>query len=208
MQSKLSRLIVVALLFAPIAASAAVVLVENGRPRASIVIPAQGKSAAADELQRCIEKASGAKLDILAEGKVAGTRSGALVYVGPVQAAGRVVDLAKLQPEGFVIKTEGQDLFIVGRDQTESGMAVDGTYYGVCEFLERFLGIRWLMPGPLGEVVPRQPTIRVASADIRQEPMLWQRFIRDGRIRGHRDAMLEILKEWNIPAKAMKSPSA
>lgn len=60
-------------------------------------------------------------------------------------------------------------------------MTVDGTFYGVCELLERFLGVRWLVPGPLGEGVPPQPTIRVASADIRQGPMLGQRFIRDVR---------------------------
>jgi hypothetical protein len=85
------------------------------------------------------------------------------------------VDIKKLQPEGFVIKTDGNDLFIVGRDATDTGMQVAGTFYGVCEFLERYLGVRWLMEGPLGEVAPKQATLEIASADIRQEPPLCMR---------------------------------
>ena len=81
--------------------------------------------------------------------------------MGACNATKRVVDLAQLQPEGFVIKSDGNDLFIVGRDTTDGGLEVAGTHYGVSEFLERFVGVRWLMPGPLGEVVPKQPTLRI-----------------------------------------------
>ena len=99
----------------------------------------------------------------------------ARIFVGPCLTAGRVVDIKKLQPEGFVIKTDGNDLFIVGRDATDAGMPVAGTFYGVCEFLERYMGVRWLLPGSLGEVAPRQATIEIAAADIRQEPLLCMR---------------------------------
>jgi hypothetical protein len=78
-----------------------------------------------------------------------------------------VVDVRGLQPEGFVIKTDGEDLFIVGRDSTDKGMEVSGTFYGVCEFLERYLGVRWLMEGPVGEVVPKRATIDTTLADTR-----------------------------------------
>jgi hypothetical protein len=97
------------------------------------------------------------------------------VFIGPCLAASRVIDIKTLQPEGFVIKTDGEDLFIVGQDVTASGMQVAGTFYGVCEFLEQYLGVRWLMEGPLGEVVPKRSTIEIASADIRQEPLLCMR---------------------------------
>jgi hypothetical protein len=36
----------------------------------------------------------------------------------------------------------------VGRDASDAALKVEGTFYGVCEFLERYLGVRWLMPGP------------------------------------------------------------
>src|SRR4029077_6128612 len=102
-------------------------------------------------------------------------KSGGRLFVGPGLAAKRGGDIEKLQPEGFVIKTEVIDLFIVGRDTPDAGTPVAGTFYGVCEFLERYLGVRWLMPGPLGEVAPKQTTIEIASADIRQEPPLAMR---------------------------------
>jgi hypothetical protein len=153
----------------------AITIVREGRAEAVIVIPAGSKAAGAADLQRYVEKVSGAKLEIVTEDKLGQTRSGARVFVGPCLAASRVVDIKGLQPEGFVIKTEGEDLFIVGRDATDKGRQVAGTFYGVCEFLERYVGVRWLMEGPLGEVTPKQATIEVPSADIRQEPPLCMR---------------------------------
>ena len=189
-----------AIIAAASAGAAPVTLVEDGRAGATIVIPAGEKSPAAADLQRYIQKVSGAKLEIVAEDKLGERKDGASrVFVGPVRAAGRVVDLKKLQPEGFVIKTDGDDLFIVGRDTTETGMPVEGTFYGVCEFLERFLGVRWLMPGPLGEVTPKQGTIRVDSVEIRQEPLLWKRSIREVRTSGHADIIRRILAQWDVP---------
>ena len=148
----------------------AITLARAGRAEASIVVPVGSTSAEAAELQKYVEKVSGAKLEIVAEDKLATVKSEGRVFVGTCLAAKRVVDLKKLQPEGFVIKTDGNDIFIVGRDATDAGTPVAGTFYGVCEFLERYLGVRWLMPGPLGEVTPKQATIEIASADIRQEP--------------------------------------
>ncbi len=178
----------------------AATLVENGKAKAVIVIPAGQRSPAADELRHYVEKASGARLTIVPEDKLTGFSEGlSCVFVGPCQAAERVVDLQLLQPEGFVIKTVGDDVFVVGRDATEAGLPVDGTFYGVCEFLERFLGVRWLMAGPIGEVVPAQKNIEATEIDIRQEPLLWQRKIRNSKTRGHTDRIEAILKEWNVP---------
>jgi len=175
-------------------------LVQNGQPKAVIVIPEGSRSPEAADLQAYLEKVSGARLAIVPENKLGGMQPGTgRLFIGPCQAAARVVDPRRLQPEGFAIKTDGNDLFIVGRDQTDTGRVVKGTFYGVCEFLERYLGVRWLMPGPLGEVVPKQATVQVGSADIRQEPLLWQRKIRDNRTSGHRVIVQRLLKEWGVP---------
>jgi hypothetical protein len=41
----------------------------------------------------------------------------------------------------------------------------------VCEFAERFLGVRWLFPGPLGEDVPKQNALRFELKEpIRGQP--------------------------------------
>jgi hypothetical protein len=195
----------VALWLSAVAGSAAT-LVENGQARAVIFIPSGQASTAAEELRHYIEKASGARMAILPEDKLAELPPGfSRVFVGPCQAAVRLVHLRKLQPEGFVIKTDGDDLYIVGRDKTEAGLRVNGTFYGVCEFLERFVGVRWLMAGPAGEVVPRRQTIRAAAADICQEPLLWQRRIRNSKTGGHSDRIEAILKEWNVPLEQWRT---
>jgi hypothetical protein len=184
----------------------AITLVQDGQPKAVIVIPAGHKSPEAADLQAYLEKASGARLAIVPENKLGeAPKMASRLFVGPCRAAARVVNLKKLQPEGFAIKTDGDDLFIVGRDTTDTGLEVEGTFYGVCEFLERYVGVRWILPGPFGEVVPKQATIRVASVDIRQEPLLWQRKIRDDRTRGHRDIVERQLKEWGVPLSEWES---
>lgn len=181
-------------------ASTATTLVDNGRAEAVIVVADARKSGPAAELRDYVEKASGARLDIVEERQLGQRgRTGARVFVGPVEAAKRVVDLAKLQPEGFIIKSDGADLFIVGRDRTDAGLLVEGTRHGVSEFLERYLGVRWLMAGPLGEVVPQQRTIRIDAADIRQEPLLWQRRIRDSKVAAHKERVRQILDDWKVP---------
>src|SRR5579863_2602914 len=114
----------------------AITLVRAGRAEAVIVVPAGDGSAGAAELQMYVEKVTGAKLEIITEDKLGEFKSGARVFVGPCLATGRVVDLKGLQPEGFVIKTVGDDLFIAGRDTTDTGLSVAGTFYGICEFLE------------------------------------------------------------------------
>jgi hypothetical protein len=190
--------------------AAPIALVENRQARATIVVPDGKTSVAAADLRDYLEKATGARLDVVEEGKLAAARpAGAKIFVGATTAAKRMVDLAKLQPEGFVLKAEGGDLFIVGRDATDAGMAVNGTFNGVCEFLERFVGVRWLMPGPLGEIVPRQPTLRAnIEREIRQEPLFWQRKIREVRTSGHRNDMIKIVSGWGISVEEWQAKFA
>jgi hypothetical protein len=145
----------------------AITIVREGHAEAVIVVPEGDKGVGAAELQGYVEKVSGAKLEMVSEDRLREAKRGSRVYVGPCLAASRVVDVSGLQPEGFVIKTDGEDLFIVGRDSTDKGMEVSGTFYGVCEFLERYLGVRWLMEGPVGEVVPKRATIDTTLADTR-----------------------------------------
>jgi len=78
-----------------------------------------------------------------------------------------------LKTYSFVILIKDKDIFIVGKDVTDSGIVVTGTLYGVYEFLERFLGVRWLMPTSLGEVVPKTTSVQVGDVDIKQQPLLW-----------------------------------
>jgi len=50
------------------------------------------------------------------------------------------------------------------------GNSAAGTEFGVYEFLERFVGIRWLFPGKLGEHIPKHYSIVIKSESIVQIP--------------------------------------
>jgi hypothetical protein len=86
----------------------------------------------------------------------------------------RLVADDSLPQDGFEIRSEKDSIVIAGNDSMpESLWAVPshGTLWGVCEFAEHFLGVRWLFPGPLGEDVPKQNTLRFELKEpIRGQP--------------------------------------
>ena len=158
------------------------VLVQGGKPKSVIVVaPAASKAAqaAAVELQTYVAQISGAMLPIRSEKNLpAGSHRQTLILVGTGELA-RAAGLAtvKPQPEGFVIRTVGNLLLVSGTNDEAAGD--NGTAFAVSALLEDQLGVRWLWPGPLGEVVPRSASITVGSLDRVEAPVLRQRKIRD-----------------------------
>ena len=75
----------------------------------------------------------------------------------------------KLDADGFVIR--GVD----PRNLVIAGPTPDGTEFGVCEFLERLVGVRWLMPGPDGDDVPARRSLEIPLGEIRQQPAFFSR---------------------------------
>lgn len=64
-----------------------------------------------------------------------------------------------LPHDGFVLRMEKSDIVIAGNESERPGLwevPSHGTLWGTLEFAERCLGVRWLLPGPLGEEIPRQ----------------------------------------------------
>ena len=152
------------------------------------------------ELQSYIEKATGAKLDIKNENQLTKDESSLnRIFVGPCRETVAFIDISKIQPEGFVIKTKENGVFIVGGDKNQIGMPADGTLNGCYEFLERCVGVRWLMPGEIGEVVPKAATLNVENADVKVEPKLWERRIRDCHAHVEYGTIAKILKKWGSP---------
>ena len=141
-------------------------LVKNGRSTATIVISSAASEAeqyAANELQKYIEKMSSAKLPLQTDAE---TAPGNLIFVGNSQSdflkKNNIVIADALGEQDFVIRTVGNKLLLVGGGDW-------GTVYAVYAFLET-LGCRWFMPGPLGEVVPRENTIAIASINKVERP--------------------------------------
>jgi hypothetical protein len=151
-------------------------IVENGEPRAALVVAADEPKAdqAAAELQKYVEKMSGAKLPILKEGEAVTAPISILVgHTAAAQKLGVVVPAGfnpairpeAFEEEGFVLKTAGKQLVVGGN----SDGPYAGTIYAASELLER-LGCRWYFPGEWGEIVPEKKTITVPELDVKSKP--------------------------------------
>ncbi len=162
-----------ALIAALAAASAhAATIVDEGEPRAAIVLPADADAILTDAaalLADYIEQASGAVIPVIAEG-TAPPEDAVLIHLGATSYAAPVLaSFGDLADDGFVIRTPDEGHIVI------AGPTDAGTRFGVYEFLERYVGVRWLLPGPHGTSVPANATIGVPAADIRQAPAFFSR---------------------------------
>jgi hypothetical protein len=156
---KFQRLAALAFVLTQMATAA---LVENGQPRATIVVPVNASptvSEAARELSAYLEKMSGAKLPIVAEGQPV---TGARIDVG-------------LTPTG----DDERIRIEVGPDNvTISGGGDRGTLFAVYRFLET-LGCRWLAPDH--ELVPQRKTIAMEPFRLDSRPAFSWRLFKSNR---------------------------
>ena len=165
-------------------AAAPLGLVRDGKARAQFVVPDEAFPVvryAAEELQYHVRKATGVELAIAAEAE-ADTLVPHRVYLGDCRAT-RAAGI-ELEPEPppaelyatkwrvqHVIRTVGTDLFMVGHDNgkpvgSRFQMTRNGTLFAVYDFLENQMGVRWLWPGELGEVIPRRTDLTVRALDV------------------------------------------
>jgi hypothetical protein len=167
-------------------------LVKDGKPGASIYINAaelekQGKDVqarvmriAAGELQLYIEKSTGARLPIVEEMR---EEKGAVILVGGDVAKQYGINVEEMEDEAFIVKTFDNRVLIAGRDYDSANPrdpyfpAPSGTLWGVYDFLERFLGIRWYYPGELGTIIPRRDTLEISPVAYRDTPVFKKRVI-------------------------------
>jgi hypothetical protein len=161
-------------------AVAPVTLVKDGKPAATIVIADQptaiplGKpptvAYAADELQRFIEKATGARLEIIPAAQA--PAKGTLLLVGRSKLSDQHRLALPTKPEGLRIEAFKRGVAILGEvapaGTNNIGHEVDrGTLHGVYEFLERIVGYRFFIHTPkdpdLGIVTPAVKTLTVPA---------------------------------------------
>ena len=144
------------------AAAESIDIVRDGRPAAVIVVdkqaPEMTKQAAA-LLQRVIEQSSGARLEIAA-----------------AAPAGRTV--IRLTSEPGERKLD-KDAFVFAFPTANRIEIIGGSPYGalfaVQDFLERYLGVRWLMPGEIGEHIPKHKTISIPRHEVKEESAFFSR---------------------------------
>jgi hypothetical protein len=169
-----------ALALCSVPACAALTIADNGKSDYQIVV---GNDAlpitvrAAQDLQKYIEKSTGARLDIVRSDSV-GSKPAIVVGFGSA-AKSLGVTSDGIRPEGFRIKTVGKNLVIAGRD-TDGDPNSDhwrsgpqtGTWFGVDDFLEKQLSIRWFFPGDDGEYVPHANKLSVGDLDYTDAPVM------------------------------------
>jgi hypothetical protein len=161
----------------------ALALIKDGQSDYGIYYHASAPSCvkrAATEMQRVIRISTGVTLPILAEPR------NPMICLGENDASRKAgFSSERIPDEGFRIVTKGVNIYIIGQDWADSrrkwaDCESIGTYYGTCEFLERVVGVRWLMPGEWGEDIPsRAEGLTVSELDISESPSATSRSIGD-----------------------------
>jgi hypothetical protein len=161
-------LLAAGLLVASAASGGAMVLVRDHQPAATIVVDAAASAqvrAAAKTLQSYIAESTGAVLPIANH-----AASGVALHVGVTEFVRRHDPRGTaLDDDGFVLdgSVPGNFTIVGGSDW--------GTEFGVYEFLERHLGVYWLMPTKAGETIRKQATLDVPETRVRDEPVFLSR---------------------------------
>jgi len=168
---------VITLVAALVASSAgaparAVTLVEDGRAVAAIHVPPEPtlqERFAADELQRYIEKASGARLAIERGAPERDEPALVVAEVGRLPMVGHRAGSRELalSVEGVVNRTAGEHLIVAGGGPR-------GVVYAAYDLLER-LGYRWYWPGETGEVTPSLEDIVLTDLRVARDPSFVRR---------------------------------
>ncbi len=174
---------------------------ESGQPFRGVVVPANAPGSvvlAAGALQKYVNAVCGAELPIITEGKEV-LQGGPLIYLGGCVKTAEHRAVAKtLKPDEFQIFSFSGGLIIAGHDYNGSpvyglrnpwnihevwnqqlkigAFGECGTLYGTYYFLEKYLGVRWYMPGPLGEVIPERKNVVIPDIDLKRAPAFSYRY--------------------------------
>jgi hypothetical protein len=173
-----------------------VCLVRDGKVRAVVVMavkPSPVAAYAVEELVNHVQKATGLRLPVAVETAVPGGFK-SHIYVGVSDAARKQgIDPDKLEVEEYVLRTVGNDLYVLGKELrpeqyhgTRPGYSEpwnplsmecvhSGTLLGVYDILENSLEVRWLWPGDLGTYVPRRRSVVLPGTSKTVKPRLLYR---------------------------------
>ncbi len=152
------------LLLAVLPRAEALVIVAPGQPPA-VIVPGDrnpARLATAKLLQGLVKQSTGQELPVADDpaGRTA-------IRLGPTPS----VSLAGLDEDGFVLRGLDARTYVV------AGPTEWGTEFGVCEFLERYVGVRWLLPGADGCDVPQRERLEVPPDEVRQQPVFFSRLL-------------------------------
>lgn len=127
---------------------------------------------AVNELTYHIQRMSGAELEVLMIDDVSKVPTPAIVLGEHAVELGATPTKTGESKEGFRILTKDGRVLIGGESD-------DAVLFGVMELLRK-LGCDWVMPGTVGEIIPRRASVTVPTMDVAQAPdfamrRLWYR---------------------------------
>jgi len=152
-------------------------LITKGNLNTVIVAPSNSTKIVqfgAEELQIFLQESFGVKVPVV---ETVQTGKVSIVLGDP---SGKLV--APLPRDGFIIRSAGNVITIAGRDDPKAdskaalkgslwGMLHErGTVFGVYDFLERFIGVRFYFPGEMGTVIPPHKDLQLPAMDIFERP--------------------------------------
>ena len=145
-------------------------IVVDGKSEYTIVYPSEyeaGEKSAANEMQSYIEASTGVKIPMVTDENFNGKEEGKYICIGNTiffeKSGFKTVDL---NLDGFIIKTVGEKLII-------KGQRTRGTLYGVYDFLEKIVGIKFLTISY--EYIPKLTKIDLPKLDITEIPVFRMR---------------------------------
>ena len=154
---------------------AAIPLSVKGKPCVEIVISPRAVPVvrvAAEELQNFLSVSLGGKVPVVRKPGKALSK----IFLGDTPQLRKLgVDPEKTWCEGYIIRTQGNNIFIAGKDDPRHfgqgwGDSDRGTLMGVYGFLEQFLGIRFYFPGEIGTIIPKHPDLKLPEINIFDRP--------------------------------------
>jgi len=157
-------------------------LAQNGKSQAVIVIPEKSCKVvrfAGKELQKFMQQAFNDTVLIVSRPDA---RKISIILGDNSYSREAEIKIDKLPRDGFIVKSVGRNIFIVGKDDKRANLERSlkdgahgqyferGTLFGVYDFLERFIGVRFYFPGKIGTVVPEYKNLKIAAMNIVERP--------------------------------------
>lgn len=138
-------------------------LVKDGEATSTIVVPdgcGTWTREAAKWVMLYVAESTGARLKVVPESNAP---RGRLVSVGHTQLAKRAgIGIEDLKWDGYKMVVRGNVLYLIGRDEEPlKGRGARGTNRAAVAFLEDFCGVRFFLPTPEGELVPKAKNVSV-----------------------------------------------
>jgi len=145
------------------------VIVNNHKPKAVIVLPDSTNKQlknSATILQNYILQSTDALLPITTQAnrRFISIHIGATSYV-----KSKRISIKNLDEDGFILQQLDDNNFII------IGGSDWGTEFGVYSFLERYVGVVWLMPTTIGADIPKQATIKLPGKKVIDSPAFLSR---------------------------------